>query len=69
MSSNAKTNDSCYQCQERKLCCHSTCEAHRQRKEKHDAKREEIRANKRREQEAISVLVTASLKAIKRRGR
>ena len=62
------SNRDCYQCQERKLYCHSTCEAHRQRKEEHDARQAEIKKQKSREQEAISVLVAARLKAIKRRG-
>ena len=62
------SNNSCYQCQERKPHCHSTCQAHRERKAEHDAKQAAIRAKKRGEQEAISVSVDAKIKAIKRRG-
>ena len=63
-----KTNKDCYQCQERKLYCHSTCEAHRERKKEHDARQAEIKRQKSKEQEVTSVLVAARLKAIKRRG-
>ena len=63
-----KTYKDCYQCQERKLCCHSTCEVHRQRKAAHDARQAEIKRQKDREQEAISVIVAGCLKAKKRRG-
>ena len=62
------TNIGCYQCQERKAHCHSTCQAHRERKAEYDAKQAAIRAKKSREQEAISVSVEAKLKAIKQRG-
>lgn len=59
---------SCYQCQERKAHCHSTCQAHHERKAEYDAKQAEIRAKKSREQAAISVAVDARIRAIKRRG-
>ena len=62
------SNNSCYQCQERKPHCHSTCQAHHERKAEHDAKQAEIRAKKSREQAAISVAVDARIRAIKRRG-
>ena len=62
------SNIGCYQCQERKAHCHSTCEAHHERKAEYDAKQAAIRAKKRGEQEAISVSVDAKIKAIKRRG-
>ena len=62
------SNLGCYHCQVRKAYCHSTCQDYREWKEKHDAKREEIRANKRREEEVTSVIVAAKIKTIKRRG-
>ena len=62
------TNLGCYQCQERKPHCHSTCKTHHDLKAEHDAKQAAIRAQKSREGEAISVEVTAKLKALKRRG-
>ena len=62
------SNIGCYQCQERKAHCHSTCEAHHERKAECDAKQAAIRAIKSREQAAISVAVDARIRAIKRRG-
>jgi hypothetical protein len=62
------SNNGCYQCQERKPHCHSTCQAHRERKAEYDAKQALIREKKSREHEAISVEVAAKLRALKRRG-
>ena len=62
------SNLGCYQCQERTPYCHSSCQDYREWKEKHDAKQEEIRAKKRREEEVTAVIVAAKLKTIKRRG-
>ena len=58
----------CYQCQERKPHCHSTCKTHHDLKAEHDAKQAAIRAQKSKEHEATAVEVTAKIKAIKRRG-
>ena len=62
------TNIGCYQCQERKAHCHSTCQAHHERKAEYDAKQAAIRAIKNREQAATAVTVEAKIKAVKRRG-
>ena len=62
------TNIGCYQCQERKAHCHSTCQAHHERKAEYDAKQAAIRAIKSREQAATAVTVEAKLRAVKRRG-
>ena len=62
------TNIGCYQCQERKPHCHSTCQAHHERKAEYDAKQAAIRAKKSREQAATAVTVDARIRAIKRRG-
>ena len=62
------SNNSCYQCQERKAHCHSTCQAHHERKAEYDAKQAAIRAIKNREQAATAVTVEAKIKAVKRRG-
>lgn len=61
------TNDSCYKCPDRKAHCHSTCDKHIKRIEKHHEKQAEIRAARDKEQEINSVSIAGKIKALKRR--
>jgi hypothetical protein len=58
--------DSCYKCPDRKAHCHSTCDKHIKRIEKHHEKQAEIRAAKDKEREIESVSIAGKLKTLKR---
>jgi hypothetical protein len=57
----------CYKCPDRKAHCHSTCEKHIERTERHRAEQDEIRARKDKEREIESVSIAGRIKALKRR--
>jgi hypothetical protein len=58
----------CYKCTDRKPHCHSTCQRHIERTERHRAELDKIRARRDREHDADAVGIAGRLKAMKRKG-